>query len=500
MIECEDHFLGNVRTVTAQTSMTTMPRVAQHLIGGEFVPARGSRELPTTNPANGEPGAVLVPATDEEVHAAVAAADSARALWRRTPPPDRADALRAAARAIRADVDHLAAVLCASTGRLIAEARSSAEVAADLLDEAAVSGLLDAGRSLAGDPAAVDLVRREPRGVVAVLTPWNDPYPAAAGLLAAALVMGNTVVHKPSERCPAPGWELGSRIARCLPDGVLNVLTGDGAVGAAVVADERVQVAAQVGSTATGRDIAATVGARGGRVLLENGGKDPLLVDVGVDARWAAQQIATGAFTNAGQLCTSVERIYLHSDISDAVLGELIAIAERMVVGDPADPASELGPLVDERQLRVVAEQVDAAVAAGAYCLTGGARLDRPGSWYPPTVLTGCTPEMDLFTKETFGPVAAVTVVADFDEALQLACAGVYGLAATVLTPRMDHAARAVQDLEVGTVKVNAVFGGAPGGSADPRRDSGSGPGFGPALLGELSALKAVHIEPAPPG
>jgi succinate-semialdehyde dehydrogenase/glutarate-semialdehyde dehydrogenase len=154
--------------------------------------------------------------------------------------------------------------------------------------------------------------------------------------------------------------------------------------------------------------------------------------------------------------------------------------------------------LVDERQLAVVSEQVDAAIAAGADCRTGGRRLDRPGVYYPATVLTGCTPQMAVMSEETFGPVAAVQVVNDFDEALRLADGTDYGLAATVLTPDLARALRAADDLDVGTVKVNAVFGGAPGGSADPRRGSGSGPGFGPALIGEFTALKAVHLE-APP-
>jgi succinate-semialdehyde dehydrogenase/glutarate-semialdehyde dehydrogenase len=130
--------------------------------------------------------------------------------------------------------------------------------------------------------------------------------------------------------------------------------------------------------------------------------------------------------------------------------------------------------------------------------LTGGARLDRPGCWYPATVLTGCTGDMLVMREETFGPVAPVTVVADFDEGLRLAAAGRYGLAATVLSPDLKHIARAVDGLDVGTVKVNAVFGGAPGGSAAPRRDSGAGPGFGPALIGEFTTLKVVHLQAAP--
>jgi acyl-CoA reductase-like NAD-dependent aldehyde dehydrogenase len=438
------------------------------------------------------------PATAQEVDAAVAAAWAARQAWRRTPPGERAQALRRAAVTVREDAELLGELLCDSTGRLLSQARESAVVAADLLDEAAVSGLLDAGRSLAGDPLAMDGVRREPRGVIAVLTPWNDPYPAAAGLIAAALITGNTVVHKPSERSARPGWELGRRIAAALPAGVLTVLTGDGEVGAALSADPRIDVVAHIGSTATGRRIAATVGARGGRVLLENGGKDPILVDAGVDPRWAAEQIATGAFTNTGQLCTSVERIYLHRDVADRVIDELVRLAEGLVVGDPHQAGTDLGPLVDEDQLKIVAEHVDAAVRAGATCLTGGRRLDRPGSYFPPTILTGCTPQLAVMTEETFGPVAAVQVVDDFDAALRAANTGDYGLAATVLTPDLAHALRAIDELDVGTVKVNSVFGGAPGGSADPRRGSGSGPGFGPALIGEFTALKAVHLEPAP--
>jgi acyl-CoA reductase-like NAD-dependent aldehyde dehydrogenase len=437
-------------------------------------------------------------AGSEAVDAAIAAAVEAQQAWRRTAPGERAAALRAVAANIRADVDLLGDLLCAETGRLIGQARGSAAVAAELFDEAAVSGLLDAGRSLAGDPLAMDAVRREPRGVIAVITPWNDPYPAAAGLLAAALITGNTVVHKPSERSARAGAALAERISAALPPGVLTVLSGDGEVGAALVADPRIDVVAHIGSTAAGRRIAAAVGARGGRVLLENGGKDPIVVDAGVDSRWAAEQIATGAFTNTGQLCTSVERVYLHAEIADQVIRDLVELAEQRVVGDPQDPRTELGPLVDERQLSVVADHVDAAIAAGAQCLTGGRRLDLPGCYYPATVLTGCTDQMAVMREETFGPVAAIQVVADFDTALALANAGEYGLAATVLTPDLQHALRAADELDVGTVKVNAVFGGAPGGSADPRRGSGSGPGFGPALIGEFTALKAVHVESLP--
>ncbi|PWJ53815.1 succinate-semialdehyde dehydrogenase / glutarate-semialdehyde dehydrogenase [Quadrisphaera granulorum] len=466
-------------------------------LDGEPVEAAG-RSLPLVDPATGEPSGEVRCATPDQVEAALAGARAARRGWRTTTPGARAAALRAAAASVRENADALGDLLVATTGRLVGQARGSAVVAAELLEEAATTAVLDAGRSLAGSSGAIDVVRREPRGTVAVITPWNDPFPAAAGLLAAALVAGNTVVHKPSERSSAPGAAMAALIAAALPPGVLQVVTGDGEVGEALVADDRVDVVAQVGSTATGRRIGAVTGARGAIALLENGGKDPLLVDAGVDPAWAAAQIAAGAFTNTGQLCTSVERVYLHADVADAVLDELVELARGVVVADPTDTTSELGPLVDERQLALVSSHVEGALAAGAKALAGGERLDRPGSWYPPTVLVGCTDDMDVMTEETFGPVAAVRVVESWEEGLCLAGSGAYGLAATVLTPDTAHALQAADELEVGTVKVNAVWGGAPGGSADPRRSSGRGRGYGPDLIGELTALKAVHLEPAP--
>nr|WP_255480276.1 aldehyde dehydrogenase family protein [Quadrisphaera sp. RL12-1S] len=467
-------------------------------LDGAPVDAAG-RSLPLVDPTTGQPAGEVRCASPEQVEAALAGARAARRGWRTTAPGERAAALRAAAASVRDHADVLGDLLVATTGRLVGQARGSAAVAAELLEEAATTGVLDAGRSLAGSSGAIDVVRREPRGTVAVITPWNDPFPAAAGLLAAALVAGNTVVHKPSQRSSAPGAAMAALIAAALPPGVLQVVTGDGEVGEALVADDRVDVVAQVGSTATGRRIGAVAGARGAIALLENGGKDPLLVDAGVDPAWAAAQVAAGAFTNSGQLCTSVERVYLHADVADAVLAELVELARGLVVADPADPDSQLGPLVDERQLAVVSAHVEAALAAGAQALAGGGRLDRPGAWYPPTVLVGCTDDMDVMTEETFGPVAAVRVVGSWEEGLRLAGSGAYGLAATVLTPDTAHALQAADELEVGTVKVNAVWGGAPGGSADPRRSSGRGRGYGPDLLGELTALKAVHLEPAPP-
>jgi acyl-CoA reductase-like NAD-dependent aldehyde dehydrogenase len=461
-----------------------------------------SSPIVSVDPATGVENGRVSCATSQEVAGAVAAARAALPAWRSTSPGARGAALRAAAADLRTHLERLADLHSRDTGRLLADARAAVEVAASLLEEAATVVPLDAGRSLGGDPRALDVVRREPRGVVAVITPWNDPLPAAAGLLGAALATGNTVIHKPSERSALVGGALAEVLQRHLPDGVLTLVQGDGAVGEQLVADPGVDVVAHVGSTRAGRRIAEVAGPRAAKLLLENGGKDALVVDAGVDPVWAAQQAALGAFVNAGQLCVAVERVVVHADVAEAFLAALVEEAGRWRPGLPADGATRLGPLVDERAVEGVVAHVRAAVDAGARVLTGGGRpadeaLTR-GCYLEPTVLVDVTTDMAVWTEETFGPVVPVMVAASFDEALALADEGSYGLAATVLTPSIEHALRAADTLDVGTVKVNAVFGGAPGGSADPRRGSGRGRGYGPDLVGELTVLKAVHIEPAP--
>jgi succinate-semialdehyde dehydrogenase/glutarate-semialdehyde dehydrogenase len=347
------------------------------------------------------------------------------------------------------------------------------------------------GRTLAGNDDAIDLMAYTPRGVVAVITPWNDPVAVACGLLGAALVTGNTVVHKPSERTPATGWRLAQLLAPHFPDGVFSLVNGDGSVGAALAAAP-VDVVALVGSTATGRSIAAACARTGAKALLENGGSDPLIVDADVDPVWAAQQAAVGAFANSGQICVAVERIYAHRDVAGPFLEALAAEAERW--------AADLGPLVDRRLRDMVDDQVQRAVKDGARVLRGGAVPAGPGAFYPPTVLADCTDEMAVMRDETFGPVAPVVTVDSFDEALRRAADSPYGLAATVLTGSMSHAQQAWRTLPAGTVKINAVFGGAPGGAAHPRRGSGQGFGYGPELLDEMTATKVVHLEAPPTG
>ncbi|WP_433271925.1 aldehyde dehydrogenase family protein [Actinosynnema sp. CS-041913] len=442
------------------------------------------RALDIHSPLDGRLVGWLPAASEEDVAGAVLTARAAQPGWAATPAAERGAALRSAAASVRAHAGELANLVEAETGRPFGSAQEGVLAGVSTLEQYAELGPVHRGRSLLGSWDATDFMVPEPRGVVVALTPWNDPVAVACGLLGAALVTGNTVVHKASERCPHVGMLLGQLMSPAFPDGVLQSLTGDGSVGARLAADRHVDLVAHVGGTATGRSIAAATAATGAKALLENGGNDPLVIDSDVDPEWAAEQAALGAFTNAGQLCTSVERIFVHEEIAPDFLDALCQAARSWTPQ----------PLVDARQRTHVHEHVSEAVADGATVLTGGSVPDGSGSHYPATVLGRCTPDMRVMREETFGPVAPVRVVESFEQGLAEAAVDEHGLAATVLTGSMAHAQQAWRTLPVGTVKVNAVFGGAPGGAAQPRRMSGTGFGYGPELLDEMTTMKVVHL------
>ncbi|HEX7107291.1 MAG TPA: aldehyde dehydrogenase family protein [Acidothermaceae bacterium] len=460
---------------------------------------------PSTDAVVGE----IEESSDAAVASAVGAARVAVATWRSTPAAQRGAALRRVAASIENDADALARLNARETGKLIGDARGGVSAAVTTIRQYAELGPLHRGKSLNGNWNATDLMVNEPFGVAAVITPWNDPVAVSAGLLAGALVSGNTVVHKPSERAPHVGAALAAHFAKELPDDVLHVVQGGAGVGARLVEDPGVDVIAHVGSTAAGRSVAAAAARTGAKTILENGGNDALIVDAAGDveptawARWAADQAAVGAFANAGQICTSVERIFVLRAVADAFVDALVARALALRPGNALDDDTSLGPLVDRRHREQVHSHITDAMAAGAKTLAGGVVPDGAGAYYPATVLLDDASDSLVWREETFGPVAPVRVVDDFDTALLLADDSGYGLAATVLTSSMANAQRAWRELDVATVKVNAVFGGAPGGAAQPRRASGHGFGYGPELLDEFSQLKVLHLSgalPAPSG
>jgi acyl-CoA reductase-like NAD-dependent aldehyde dehydrogenase len=453
-------------------------------------------DLLVVDPSTGRP-LTRLPCSD--AGALVASARQAHPAWSRTSAGDRAAALKAGARRLRAAVDDLAVLQSREGGKPLGDSRGGVEAGIGAVEQYAELGPLHRGRALQGSWTALDSMIRVSRGVAALCLPWNDPVAIACAQIAANLVVGNTVICKPSEKTPMATGEVIRLLNAELPPGVLQLAVGDGALGASLAAHPGVDVVVHVGSVPTGRSVAAACAGRGAKAVLELGGKDPMIVDAGVDPAWAAAQAAVGCFANAGQICTSVERVYVHADVAGPFLDALVARAKATRIGPALDPATEMGPMIDDRQRALVDDHVRAAVDAGAELLCGGAPVEGDGSYYPPTVVVGVRPGMALVQDETFGPVAAVQVVASFDEALALAEGTRYGLAAVVLTPDMEHAQRAVRELSVGTVKVNAAFGGAPGGAATPHGASGDGFGYGPELLDELTRVRVVHIEAPPP-
>lgn len=450
--------------------------------------------LQILSPADGEVAGEVPVCGPDRVAEAVRQVTAGQRDWKTTSASERTAGMIEAAGRLDPHVEELAELQTREMGKPIAQSRSGVEAGIGSWREAAAAAPLRRGRTLNGGWDATDFMIVEPYGVVAAIVPWNDPVAIALGQTAAALATGNTVVLKPSERAPLAVTRAIELLD--LPGGILRVVNGGPETGELLVGETGVDLVLHTGSVVTGRRIGEVSAALGRRAVLELGGNDPLIVDAGVDPAWAASQAASGAFTNTGQICTGVERIYVDRELVEPFTRELVRIAAGMRLGDGLDPETQLGPLVDRRMLENVDEQVSEAVNLGARIETGG-NPDGEGCFYPPTVLTDVPRRARVVTEETFGPVAPLIPVDSFDEAIELANETSYGLAASVLTPDQGNAQRAWRELEAGTVKINDVWGGAPGGSAQPRGSSGSGYGYGPELMDELTRYKVVHLEAA---
>jgi succinate-semialdehyde dehydrogenase/glutarate-semialdehyde dehydrogenase len=333
------------------------------------------------------------------------------------------------------------------------------------------------------EPPEREDVLRVPFGVAALIVPWNFPLSIAADSLPALLVTGNTVVLKPSELAPLACARAAELIADLVP---VFILHGGPEVGRALVADERVDIVVFTGSERTGREIGEVCGRRLVPALLELGGKDPVVVDAGVDPEWAAEVVATGAFMHTGQICTSMERIYVHRDVAEPFVEALVRRAREQ----------RLGPLISERQREIVERHVAEAVAGGAEVLTGGVAEEGDGYFFPATVLTGVRDDMIVMREETFGPLAPVAVVDSFEEAVERAADSSYGLGATVLTQDDERAAEASRRIPAGIVWVNGwqMYGEDP--VYEPARASGVGKVGGSAMLEAVT--RPQHVARAP--
>jgi (Z)-2-((N-methylformamido)methylene)-5-hydroxybutyrolactone dehydrogenase len=308
-----------------------------------------------------------------------------------------------------------------------------------------------------GRPGNFGYTRLEPVGVVAAITPWNSPLLLAAGKIAPALAAGCTVVHKPSEHSSASALEFARLVQEAgFPAGVFNVVTGLGAeVGDALVRNKKVARISFTGGTEAGRAINQIAAARFARCDLELGGKSPNIVFADADLEAAANGVISGIFAASGQSCLAGSRLLVQDSIHDKFLESLIARAGSAVVGDPMDPASQIGPVTTKAQLEKILDYIEIARAEGARCVLGGERMDRPGWFVQPTIFADVTNDMRIAREEVFGPVLSVIRFQDEQDALRIANDSDFGLAAGVWTSDFGTAFRVSEMLEAGTVWIN---------------------------------------------
>ncbi len=426
-----------------------------------------ARRIAAVNPASGETLGEFECAGEAEVMAAVERARKAQPAWEAAGVQHRVRVIRRFQEGLHASKEPVARLITQEAGKPYVEA---------LLNEVLVA--LDAARFCAeqapfslgpepvphGNPimkAKAGYLLRRAHGVVGIISPWNFPFSTPAGEAVAALVMGNAVVLKPSELTPLSALELQKLLtAAGLPEGVFQVVVGDGATGATLIASA-IDKLVFTGSVATGRRVAEACGRRLLPVVLELGGKDPMLVLDDADLEVAASGAVWGAFVNAGQACLSVERCYVHRSLHDRFVELCVEKTRKLKVGNGADPQTEIGPMIHERQLRIVEEQVNDAVAHGARVLVGGRRMTELGvNFWAPTVMAGVEHSMRIMREETFGPVLPIMAFENDEEAVSLANDSEFGLAASVWTRNRRRGEQLAARITAGTVLVNdAVIG-----------------------------------------
>lgn len=458
-------------------------------------------EIEVVNPASEITIDTIPRGSAADAEAAVAAAKSMLPSWSALPPNERRNLMRCAIDKLQKIRDQVARLLTQEMGKPLAQATGEVNAAIDVMRSFTELVTHLRGGNQMAPQGELSFQQRVSRGVAACVTPWN--YPIVVGLenVVPNMLVGNTVVWKPSEKTPLSSRMVAEQCFDHLPAGVLNVLLGDGpGAGEPLVSHPDVSLLVFVGSEQTGRHLGQICGRTLKKAVLELGGKDPLIVDETVDVKAAAKLAAEATFTNAGQICTSTERLYIARKIYDEFLDALITQARALKVGDGLEPGVQMGPLVDHGQLAKVTEHVDDAATGGATVLCGGARLQRSGYFYPPTVVTQVSSRMKLMIDETFGPVAPCTPFDDFDEALAMANDNRYGLAAIVCTTSGPRAIGAVHALQAGMVKINTMRGKAPGATSEPFRASGLGHGYGMEFLFELTRQKSVHWRNQPKG
>ncbi|MEO7371138.1 MAG: aldehyde dehydrogenase [Ilumatobacteraceae bacterium] len=446
-------------------------RTFQQYIDGRFEDANAT--FPSIDPATGEHWALMPEARSDDVHRAVEAAHRALRVgaWPAMTPTARGKLLMKLAELTATNSQMLAEVETRDTGKIIRETSAQIAYVADYY--AYYGGLADKieGTHLPIDKVDMEVwIRREPVGVVAAIVPWNSQLFLAAVKLGPALAAGCTVVLKASEDGPAPLLEFARLVHEAgFPPGVVNVITGFGdQCGAALTRHPKVAHIAFTGGPATARNIVRNSAENLASTSLELGGKSPFVVFADADLESAANAQVAGIFAAAGQSCVAGSRLIVEASVKQQFLAILQAKAEAVRMGPPDDRSTEVGPLCTDRQRRLIETVIDASVAAGATLITGGRAVDRPGFYFPPTILDCDAVSAPATTTELFGPVLTVQSFVNEDEAVELANDTPFGLAAGVFTQNLTRAHRMIKRIIAGVVWVNtyravspiAPFGG----------------------------------------
>ncbi|MGW4995380.1 aldehyde dehydrogenase family protein [Streptomyces mirabilis] len=439
-----------------------MSTVRGLIINGQEVPASSGRTASDINPWTGAVCAEVAAGTPEDIRRAVDAADAAFEAWAATRPAERRRIFLRAAQLMEERVEEVVRLMAAEVGGVASWAGFNVKLAADILLEAAAAVSGPTGQTLATNSEGVHSAQvRVPKGVIAAISPWNAPVILGMRAVAMPIAMGNTVVMKPSEDAPIACGLLISDVLHeaGLPAGVLNVVTNDRAdaaeVVSALIADDRVRMVNFTGSTEVGRVIGVQAAQHLKPAVLELGGKNALLVLEDADVDHAVDAAVFGSFMNAGQICMCVDRVIVHRAVAEEFTAGFAARVRALPYGDPADPGTAVGPVVNPGAAQRVAALVADAVAQGAGLAAGTGQVEEPGTLIRPVVLTGVTKEMRIYYDEIFGPATVIHVVDSVDEAVTLANDTPYGLTAGVISENLATGLEVARRLRTGIVHIN---------------------------------------------